>query len=40
MKYIWNVLPEKREFFKRLNTLIHWEGIDKKIRKIYQKNRE
>ncbi|XOD67685.1 MAG: transposase [Flavobacteriales bacterium Tduv] len=27
----------RSEFFKRLNTLIHWEGIEKEIRKIYQK---
>ncbi|XOD67354.1 MAG: hypothetical protein ACMUEL_05155 [Flavobacteriales bacterium Tduv] len=25
------------EFFKRLNTLIHWEGLEKEIRKIYKK---
>ncbi|XOD67181.1 MAG: hypothetical protein ACMUEL_04130 [Flavobacteriales bacterium Tduv] len=27
----------KSEFFKRLNTLIHCEGMEKEIRKIYQK---
>ncbi|XOD67323.1 MAG: hypothetical protein ACMUEL_04990 [Flavobacteriales bacterium Tduv] len=27
----------RNEFFKRLNTLIHWEGMGKEIRKIYQK---
>ncbi|XOD67168.1 MAG: hypothetical protein ACMUEL_04045 [Flavobacteriales bacterium Tduv] len=24
-------------FFKKLNTQIHWEGMEKEIRKIYQK---
>ncbi|XOD66603.1 MAG: hypothetical protein ACMUEL_00690 [Flavobacteriales bacterium Tduv] len=28
----------RNEFFKRLNTLIHWEGMVKEIRKIYQKD--
>ncbi|XOD67652.1 MAG: hypothetical protein ACMUEL_06925 [Flavobacteriales bacterium Tduv] len=37
MNYIWNVLPEGSVFFKRLNTLIHWKGMEKEIRKIYQK---
>ncbi|XOD66860.1 MAG: hypothetical protein ACMUEL_02180 [Flavobacteriales bacterium Tduv] len=27
----------RSEFFKRLNTLIHWEDMEKEIRKIYQK---
>ncbi|XOD67076.1 MAG: hypothetical protein ACMUEL_03470 [Flavobacteriales bacterium Tduv] len=27
----------KSEFFKRLKTLIHWEVMEKKIIKIYQK---
>ncbi|XOD67571.1 MAG: hypothetical protein ACMUEL_06460 [Flavobacteriales bacterium Tduv] len=27
----------RSEFFKRLYTLIQWEGMDKEIRKIYQK---
>ncbi|XOD67765.1 MAG: transposase [Flavobacteriales bacterium Tduv] len=27
----------RSEFFKRLNTLIHWKGMEKEIRKIYQK---
>ncbi|XOD68108.1 MAG: transposase [Flavobacteriales bacterium Tduv] len=27
----------RSEFFKRLKTLIHWEGMEKEIRKIYQK---
>ncbi|XOD66707.1 MAG: hypothetical protein ACMUEL_01275 [Flavobacteriales bacterium Tduv] len=30
----------RSEFFKRLNTLIHWEGMEKEIRKIYQKGQE
>ncbi|XOD67836.1 MAG: hypothetical protein ACMUEL_08050 [Flavobacteriales bacterium Tduv] len=29
---------EMSDFFKRLNTLIHWEGMQKEIRKIYQKD--
>ncbi|XOD67272.1 MAG: hypothetical protein ACMUEL_04705 [Flavobacteriales bacterium Tduv] len=37
MNYIWNVLPEGSEFFKRLKTFIHGEGMEKEIRKIYQK---
>ncbi|XOD67919.1 MAG: hypothetical protein ACMUEL_08525 [Flavobacteriales bacterium Tduv] len=32
-----NVLPEGSWFFKRLNILIYWEGMEKEIRKIYQK---
>ncbi|XOD67104.1 MAG: hypothetical protein ACMUEL_03620 [Flavobacteriales bacterium Tduv] len=36
MNYIWNVLPEGN-FFKKLKTLINWEGMEKEIRKIYQK---
>ncbi|XOD67497.1 MAG: hypothetical protein ACMUEL_06020 [Flavobacteriales bacterium Tduv] len=31
---------KKSEFFKRLKTLIHWEVMEKKIRKIYQKGRK
>ncbi|XOD66954.1 MAG: hypothetical protein ACMUEL_02735 [Flavobacteriales bacterium Tduv] len=27
----------RSEFFKRLKTLIHWEKMEKEIRKIYQK---
>ncbi|XOD67097.1 MAG: hypothetical protein ACMUEL_03580 [Flavobacteriales bacterium Tduv] len=27
----------RSEFLKRLKTLIHWEGMEKEIRKIYQK---
>ncbi|XOD66961.1 MAG: hypothetical protein ACMUEL_02780 [Flavobacteriales bacterium Tduv] len=27
-------------FFKKLKTLIHWEGMGKEIREIYQKVRE
>ncbi|XOD68095.1 MAG: hypothetical protein ACMUEL_09595 [Flavobacteriales bacterium Tduv] len=27
----------RREFFKRLKTLIHWKGMKKEIREIYQK---
>ncbi|XOD67331.1 MAG: transposase [Flavobacteriales bacterium Tduv] len=27
----------KSAFFKKLNTLIHWEMMEKEIRKIYQK---
>ncbi|XOD66739.1 MAG: hypothetical protein ACMUEL_01445 [Flavobacteriales bacterium Tduv] len=27
----------RNEFLKRLNSLIHWEGMEKEIRKIYQK---
>ncbi|XOD67990.1 MAG: hypothetical protein ACMUEL_08950 [Flavobacteriales bacterium Tduv] len=30
----------KSEFFKRLIPLIYWEGMEKEIRKIYQKGRE
>ncbi|XOD67194.1 MAG: hypothetical protein ACMUEL_04240 [Flavobacteriales bacterium Tduv] len=28
---------KRRDFFKRLNTLIHCGGMEKEIRKIYQK---
>ncbi|XOD66543.1 MAG: hypothetical protein ACMUEL_00315 [Flavobacteriales bacterium Tduv] len=27
----------RNEIFKRLNILIHWKGMEKEIRKIYQK---
>ncbi|XOD67183.1 MAG: transposase [Flavobacteriales bacterium Tduv] len=27
----------RSDFFKRLNTLIHWEEMEKEIKKIYQK---
>ncbi|XOD67595.1 MAG: transposase [Flavobacteriales bacterium Tduv] len=37
MQRSWNVLPEGIIFFKRLKTLIHWKGMEKEIRKIYQK---
>ncbi|XOD66857.1 MAG: hypothetical protein ACMUEL_02165 [Flavobacteriales bacterium Tduv] len=30
----------RREFFKRLNTVILWEGKEKEIRKYIKKNRE
>ncbi|XOD67769.1 MAG: hypothetical protein ACMUEL_07650 [Flavobacteriales bacterium Tduv] len=28
---------KRSDLFKRLNILIHWEGMEKEIRKIYQK---
>ncbi|XOD67445.1 MAG: hypothetical protein ACMUEL_05720 [Flavobacteriales bacterium Tduv] len=30
----------RREFFKRLNTFIHWDSMEKEIRKIYPKRIE
>ncbi|XOD66790.1 MAG: hypothetical protein ACMUEL_01775 [Flavobacteriales bacterium Tduv] len=30
----------KSEFFKRLNTLIHWERMEKEIKKRIKKSRE
>ncbi|XOD66562.1 MAG: hypothetical protein ACMUEL_00440 [Flavobacteriales bacterium Tduv] len=37
MNYIWNVTTKRNEFFKRLKTLIHWKGTEKKIRKYIKK---
>ncbi|XOD67732.1 MAG: hypothetical protein ACMUEL_07400 [Flavobacteriales bacterium Tduv] len=37
MNYIWKSSTRRNEFFKSLNTLIHLDGIEKEIRKIYQK---